>query len=215
MPGETNRVMPQGNLIYIKAANGNFYPALGNTAGYQLIGQREYFEFRPGSQPLESIAGSTTAGAVPSGVRTGAATTTSGTAAASTYWGSWLNYSPLRTGYIDGKTSGGIIEGQVTVGMLLSAGATTTITPLLQMANTANTVAPTTILLAGTAVTCSSTAYTYSTYDINYLETNTVLNSVPFSLRMGVQLTGGAAGTTTTFRIMESSAIRGYYEPTS
>jgi len=101
------------------------------------------------------------------------------------------------------------------VGMFLSTGATTTVTPLLQIANTANTVAPATILLAGTAVTCSSTAYTYSTYDINYLQTSTVLNSVPFSLRTGVQLTAGAAGTTATFRIMESSAIRGYYEPTS
>ena len=204
MPGETNRVMPQGNLIYIKAANGNFYPAIGNTAGYQLIGQREYFEFRPGQTALSG-------GAVVSGTRTGALTTTSGTVASSTYWGSWINYSPLRTGYIDGKTSGGIIEGQLTVGLAVGAG-TGKIAPTAQIANTANTAAPTTFLALATTVTCT-TAEAYATYDINYLACDTVFNSVPFSVRMGVQHSQG--GSTAIFRIMESSAVRGYYEAAS
>lgn len=41
MPGETNRVMPQGNLVYVKAADGNFYPAGGNSSGHIITSNTE------------------------------------------------------------------------------------------------------------------------------------------------------------------------------
>ena len=202
-----DQVMRQGNLIYLDDGN-NSYPARGDIYGRLFVAYWEEFEFRPGKMPLAGVAGSTLSGAVVSGTRTGAATTTSGTVASSTYWGSWIPFNHMRSGKIDGQTTGGILSGQVTVGLKVGAG-TGTVAPTFQLANTANTAAPTTVLALATTVTCS-TAEAYASYDLNYLQTDAVMNSVPFSIRMGVQ--HGQAGSTAIFRIMESSRIIGKFE---
>src|SRR3990167_3959157 len=113
--GNKNQIMRQGNLIYIKQSDGNFYPARGGSDGSIYIGQQEPFEFRPGQTALAS-------GAVPAGTRTASGTITTAASANVTYWGSWISHAPYRSGLIDGKSTGGIIEGQLTFGIKSAAG---------------------------------------------------------------------------------------------
>jgi len=212
MPGysqekpQKNRVLNTGRAAY--GGNGtDFLPikVLADTAGISgrtVISQREPFIFRPGAAALAD-------GMVPSGTRSSAATTTSGTVANSTYWGSWLAYQPLRSGRIDGKASGGVIEGQLTIGVKTAAGTGTT-KLTARIANTANTSAPTTMLTLTGTITVT-TAEIFQTYDIPYLACNTVMNSVPFSIAIGGQTQQG--GTAVIFRCMESSYIQGEMEP--
>lgn len=203
--GQKNKVENLGKLFY--SGNGtDFFPVFADTAGLAtsgrlIIGQREPFIFRPGSTVLT--------GMVESGIRSSAATITSGTAANSTYWGGWLTYQPLRSGKIDGLSSGGILEGQITIGVKTSAG-TGTAKLTFRGANTANTGSPTT-MLALTGTITVTTAEIFKTYDIPYLATDTVLNSVPFSVAVGGD--HQQAGSSVVFRIMESSYIQGEFEP--
>ena len=203
---QKNRILGTGRPIF--GGDGtDYYPikVLADTAGLsgrQVISQREPFIFRPGAAALAS-------GMVPSGTRSGAATITTGGTADSTYWGGWQTYQPLRSGRIDGKASGGIIEGQLTIGHKSAAG-TVNIKVTARIANTANTSAPTT-MLAVTAATSVTTTETFTTYDIPYLACDTVMNSVPFSVAIGIQT--AVAASAGIARIMESSVIMGEFEP--
>ena len=203
---QKNRVLNTGRVAY--GGNGtDFLPVkvIADTAGIsgrQVISQREPFIFRPGNTALAS-------GMVATGTRSGAATITTGGTADSTYWGGWQTYQPLRSGRIDGKASGGIIEGQLTIGHKSAAG-TVNIKVTARIANTANTSAPTT-MLAVSAATSVTTAETYTTYDIPYLACDTVMNSVPFSVAIGIQT--AVAASAGIARIMESSFIQGEFEP--
>ncbi len=209
--GQKNKVHNTGEIVFGTDGT-NFFPALGSTAGVAsgagqgvrlIIAQREPFIFRPGASALGS-------GAVSTGTRTGAGTVTTVASSATTVWGSWTNYQPLRRGQIDGASSGGIISGQITIGIKTGA-ATADAKVTAQIANTANTGSPTTFLaLSGTAIGCT-TAEIYRSYDLPYLITDTAFNAVPFSVRLGVQ--SNLSGTTIIGRIMESSYIMGEFEP--
>ena len=203
---QKNRVLNTGRAAY--GGNGTDYLPVkviadtAGTSGRPIISQREPFIFRPGAAALDS-------GMVAAGTRSGAATITTGGTADSTYWGGWQTYQPLRSGRIDGKASGGIIEGQLTIGHKSAAG-TVNIKVTARIANTANTSAPTT-MLAVSAATSVTTAETYTTYDIPYLACDTVMNSVPFSVAIGIQT--AVAASAGIARIMESSFIQGEFEP--
>ncbi len=204
--GKKNQALLTGRKPYLGDGT-NFYPQYGSTAevaGHTrtVISQREPFEFRPGATVLSG-------GAVPSGTRTGAATLTTGTVANSTYWDGWKTYQPVRGGKIDGLSSGGILWGQLTIGTTVNSG-TGTVKLTADIANTSNTSAPTTFLTLTGTISCT-TAETFQTFDINYLKTNTVMNSIPFSMRIGGQHQQG--GSTGIFRIMESSVLLGEFEP--
>src|SRR3990167_8242651 len=203
--GNKDQVLNTGRLAYGKDENGKFYPIaiIANTAeqyGEVRVAQYEPFLFRPGNAALAS-------GMVEAGTRSSAATVTSGTVANSTYPGSWITFAPFRSGKIDGLSSGGIVDGQITVGVKCGAG-TGTAKLTLDIANTANTSAPTTMLPLTGTITCT-TAEIFKTYDMPYLACDTVMNSVPFSVRLGVQTQQG--GSTIIGRIMESSYIEGLF----
>ena len=199
--GNKDQVLNTGRLAYGKDANGKFYPMSIDSDGRLEVAQYEPFTFRPGATTLAS-------GMVESGTRSSAATVTSGTVANSTYYGGWLSYAPLRTGKIDGLASGGILSGQVAIGIACGAG-TGTAKLTLDIANTANTSAPTAMLAVSGTITCT-TAEIFKVYDLPYLLCNTVMNAVPFSVRLGVQTQ--QAGSTVIGRIMESSYIEGNFE---
>lgn len=205
--GQVGKTENLGKIIYVGDGT-SFYPVLADTAGLggtnarPIISQREPFLFRIGSTALAS-------GMVASGTRSSAATITSGTATGTTYYTGWLSYSPLRSGKIDGLTSGGIIDGQITVGAVTGAG-TGTCKLLVDIANTANTGSPTTMLALTGTITITNTE-AFFTYDIPYLACDTVMNSVPFSVRMGIQTSQAAS--TVVGRIMENSYIQGEFEP--
>ena len=101
------------------------------------------------------------------------------------------------------------MEGQLTIGHKSGAG-TVNVKVTARIANTANTASPTTVL-ALSAATSVTTAETFSTFDLNYLQTDTVFNAVPFSIAIGIQT--AVAASAGIARIMESSAIRGEFEP--
>jgi len=200
--GLKNLVLKTGRIMY--GGDGtNFYPLrVAGSSGEQKLAQREPFEFRPGQTTLVD-------GAVAAGSRTGSGTVTTAASAAVTYWGSWIQYAPARSGKIDGLSAGGIVEGQLTIGHKSAAG-TVNVKVSAEIANTANT-ASADVLVTLTANTSVTTAETYSTFDINYLKTDSVFNAVPFSLRVGIQTaTAASAGIA---RFMESSALRGEFEP--
>ena len=204
--GQVGKTENLGKIIYLTDGT-SFFPveastAANSTMARQIISQREPFIFRPGSTALAD-------GMVASGTRSASGTITTGTVANSTYWGSWVPYSPLRGGRIDGLSSGGIFDGQITIGTKLSAG-TGTVKLTARIANTANTGSPTTMLTLTGTITCT-TAETFQTYDIPYLACNTVFNSVPFSFAIGGDMQ--QASSSAVFRIMESSYIQGEMEP--
>ena len=204
--GQKNKVLNTGRLAYGGDGTDAFpLKVLADSAGISgrlLISQREPFIFRPGSTALSS-------GMVASGTRSASGTVTSGTIANSTYYSSWLTYQPQRGGLIDGKSSGGIIDGQIAMGIKTGAG-TGTAKLTVDIANTANTGSPTAMLTLTGAITCT-TAEIFQAYDIPYLACDTVFNSLPFSVRMGVQTQQG--GSTVIGRVMESSFIQGEFEP--
>jgi len=202
--GQKDKVLNTGRIPYL-GDDTNFYPAKGILSGSsmeQKVAQREPFEFRPGQTTLVD-------GAVATGTRTGSPTITTAATANSTYWGAWIQYAPARVGKIDGLATGGIVEGQLTIGHKSAAG-TVNVKVSARIANTANTASPD-ILVTLTAATAVTTAETYSTFDINYLKTDAVFNAVPFSLAVGIQT--AVAASAGIARFMESSAIRGEFEP--
>ena len=199
--GQADKILNQGRLIY--GGDGtNARPVKTLTDGRLVISQREPFEFRPGQSALAG-------GAVAAGSRTSSGTITTGGSADVTYWGGWVQYAPLRSGLIDGLASGGIVEGQFTIGLKASTG-TNSGKLSAQIANTANTSAPTTVLALTGTIACT-TAEVFQTYDLNYLQCDTVFNAVPFSIRIGVQT--NIAASSNVARIMESTDIRGEFEP--
>jgi len=202
--GNADQVLPTGRLAY--GSDGTHeYPIKVGSDKRQIVAQREPFIFRPGATTL-------TNGMVAAGTRSAGVATTSGTVASSTYWSAWTQYAPLRTGKIDGLATGGIVDGQLTIGALCGAG-TGKISLTARIANTANTAAPTTMLALATTVTIAGTVEVYTTYDIPYLKTDAVFNAVPFSIAIGAQHSQG--GSTVIFRIMESSYLQGEIEPST
>lgn len=199
--GQVNKILNTGRLIY--GGDGtNARPVKVTDEGRFVIAQREPFLFRPGQSALAN-------GAVAAGSRTSSGTITTGGTADSTYWGDWKTYAPLRAGQIDGLATGGIIDGQITIGHKSAAG-TVNVKVTARIANTANTSAPTTVL-ALSAATAVTTAETFSTFDLNYLQTDAVFNAVPFSIAIGIQT--AVAASAGIARVMESSFLQGEFEP--
>ncbi|KKM75342.1 hypothetical protein LCGC14_1391200 [marine sediment metagenome] len=164
--------------------------------------QREPFIFRPGAT---AMAG----GFVAAGTRSGSAPKTSATVVNTTEYTQWEAYTPRRAGKIDGKATGGVLQGQLTIGVKCSAG-TGTAKLTAEIANTANTsTAATALTLTGTITI--TTAEIFQTYDMPYLKTGSTINAVPFSVRAGAQHQQGSSSIV--FRIMESSYIQGEFEP--
>jgi len=202
--GQKDKVLLTGRIPYLGDGT-NFYPALGVRSGSsitQVMAQREPFIFRPGQTALAN-------GGVVAGSRTSSGTITTAASADVTCWGSWIQYAPVRAGKIDGLSTGGIISGQITIGHKSAAG-TVNGKVTVRIANTANTAAPTTVV-ALSAATSLTTAETFSTYDLNYLQTDSAFNAVPFSLALGVQT--AVAASAAIGRIMESSYLQGEFEP--
>jgi len=162
--------------------------------------QREPFIFRPGQAAalLNSM--------VASGTRSGGATVTSA-GANTTAWGTEVVYEPLRVGKIDGKTTGGVISGQITIGIKSSA-----VTPngklTIRIRNKDGTW--TTILALTSGFALSGTEI-FKTYDIPYLPTTADFNAVPFGIAIGVQ--SDSAANHAIARMMESSYIQAEFEP--
>lgn len=205
--GKKNVTLIPGRVAYGKDENGDVYPlsVIANTAlqsGDTRLAQREPFIFRPGGT---AMAG----GMVAAGTRSGSAPKTSATIVNTTEYTQWENYTPQRAGKIDGKDSGGILQGQVTIGAKCSAG-TGTAKLTVEMANTANTSTAATVLTLTGTITIT-TAETFHTYDMPYLKTGSTINAVPFSVRAGAQHQQGSSSIV--FRIMESSYVQGEMEP--
>lgn len=209
--------MPRGNVGYAYDPDGKHsYPVIGSTAGQTdairpIIAQREYFIFYPGAGVLAST--STVDGMVLSGVRSGAGTVTTA-GSVTTAWTPAATYSPLRAGKIDGVSTGGIVSGQITVGLKTPSGtqaANAGVTArIYNVGAAAGSV--TCLFLSATVLACTS-AEIYSTYDIPKLQTTAAFNAIPFTFQVGVQSSKAAASAAIVARIMESSYIDGYFEP--
>ena len=160
------------------------------------------FIARPGKAALAN-------GAVASGIRSGSANTAVSVDANTTYWqGTPTSFSHgFHEGKIDAKESGGVVDGQITIGIVASA-----LTPngklTLRIRNTGGIW---TTILALTAAIALSTTELYKTYDLPYLLTTPDFNAVPFEVSVGVQ--SDSATNTATARIMESSWISGEFAP--
>ena len=205
--GQKNKVLNTGRSPY--GGDGtDFWPLKvvvlsGGTEGELVIAQREAFEFRPGQSALGS-------GAVAAGSRTSSGTITTGGTADSTYWGTDVVYQPARAGLIDGKSTNGIIWGQVTVGLKTGAAtADAKVTARIKNGTTTSSGTAATFLGLTAAIACT-TAEIFRTYDLNYLQTDANFNAIPFSMAIGVQ--SNLAATTIIGRIMESSGIYGEFE---
>ena len=216
-----DQVMRQGNVLYVYDPVGKHsYAIAGNTAGiagigvasssgvvYALKGDasglagRTHLIFYPGRSAMSG-------GAVASGTRTGAGTITTGGTADSTYWGPESIFAPLEVGKIDGISSGGIITGQITVGLDMASGTVLgKVTARIRnnpTAATADTTAWDTLLTLSGTISCS-TAEAYNAYDIPHLQTSASCNAVPFGIAIGVQT--AVAASAVIGRIMESSYI--------
>ena len=165
----------------------------------EAVAQREPFIFRPGAAAIEN-------GMVASGTRSGTGVVTSD-AANTTVWGDSVVYEPLRKGRIDGRDTGGVIYGQLTIGIKSSAA-----TPNGKLtARIRNKGGTWTTCLALTGTIVLSTSEQYLTYDIPYLLTTEEFNAVPFEIAIGVQ--SDSSTNKAIARIMESSWIAGEYEP--
>ncbi len=169
------------------------------TSGFKLR-QREPFIFRVGNTALAS-------GMVASGTRSGGPTVAS-TSANVTVWGDDVLYEPFASGKVDGVTTGGIISGQVTVGVICSAAASVAAKLTARIRNKDGTYV-TALALTG-SFNAGGTTEIFNTYDLPHLLTVANFNAVPFQFAIGVQ--GNLASTFAVARIMESSYIQGEIE---
>lgn len=220
--GSRGDVMPRGNLAYVDdPASSTQYPWLADTARVKGTGtdgsapgvvvSKEEFIFYPGASAI-------TDGMVASGSRTGAGTVTTAGTANSTYWGPESIFAPLVRGKVDGVSTGGVLSGQLTIGMKVNA-ATAVIKVTARIRNNSSASSAdagawvTCLTLSGTAIACT-TAEIYRTYDMPRLQTTGTINSIPFGVAVGAQ-SEYTAGTAAIVRIMESSYIQGWVEPTT
>ncbi len=221
--GSKGDVMPKGNLIYADNPSASTqFALLSDTARVQgtspdgaapaIVSTKEGFIFYPGASALSST--STITGMVLSGVRQGSATITSANAA-STYWSSNITFAPIGRGKIDGLSTGGVITGQITVGLTAAAAATCDAKVTARMRNNAGSTYTTCLFLSATVIAVGATAGVeiYKTYDINHLLTDANFNAVPFDFAIGVQSDKAAASCAVIGRVMESSYIMGEFEP--
>lgn len=173
----------------------------GNEAQVDVITlpQREPFMFRPGQATLAS-------GMVASGTRSGSAEAQTD-AANTTKWLTEINYTPERAGLIDGKSSGGVVHGQICIGIKSSAA-----TPNGKLTARIRKVGGAWITcLALTGAFALSATEIFKVYDIPFLLTVTNFNAVPFEFAIGVE--SDHATNDAIARIMETSFIAGEFEP--
>lgn len=167
---------------------------------YLVIAQREPFIFRPGQAALAS-------GMVASGTRSGGATVTSVTAN-TTVWGTEVVYEPARAGKIDGKATGGVVSGQICIGIKASASTPNAkLTIRVRNKDGGTWVVP----LALTGAFALTTAEIYKVYDMPHLLTVANLNAIPFGISIGVE--SDSSTNDAIARMMETSFIQGEFEP--
>lgn len=207
--GNENHVMPQGNEIYGSDSGANRFPLLCDSARVAgtapkraapaIVSGKEELLFYPGSSGLAS-------GMVATGTRTGSATTTSSGSAAVT-WGSEFIFAPATYGKIDGVSTGGILSGQITVGLKTSASTADCKEVAIRMRNnpTASTGDSSSwvTVLSYTATIACTTAEAFTTFDMPYLRTSASMNAVPYGLALGVQ--SNLASTNIIGRIMSET----------
>lgn len=196
--GQTDQALITGRIAYGYDGT-NARPIKVGTDSKLIPAQREPFICRPAAAALAN-------GMVASGTRSGGTTVTAGSAAVE--WGTEYVYEPLRAGKIDGISSGGVVNGQITVG-LASVAATSDAKVTARIRNKDGTW---TTVLALTGTIACTTAEIYRTYDIPYLKTTANFNAIPFGIAIGVQ-SNLAAATGSVARMMESSFIEGEFEP--
>ena len=192
------------------------YAALADTARVigasapAIISTKEELIFYPGASAI-------TDGMVLSGSRTSAGTITTGATANQTYWGPESICAPLVRGKIDGVSTGGILSGQITMGLKTGAGtADAKVTARIRnnsSASSADAGAWVTCLTLSAATIACTTAEIFKTYDMPRLKTTGTINSVPYGVAIGVQWSAGTAAASIIGRIMESSYIQGWVEP--
>lgn len=198
-----------GNTNFKKYPEHNVVDADGNqvadtvTSGLKLR-QREPFIFRVGNTALAS-------GMVASGDRSGGPTVAN-TSANVTVWGTEVVYEPFSSGKIDGVATGGIVSGQITIGVLCSVANTVAAKLTARIRNKDGT--QTTMLALTGSFNVGGTTEVFKTYDIPHLLTTANFNAVPFGMSIGVQ-GNQVAATAAVARVMESSYIQGEFEPGS
>jgi len=151
-----------------------------------------------------------------SGTRSGAGTVTS-SGSVNIVYGTETIFAPLGRGKVEGLSTGGILNGQITVGLKTSASTADATAVYFQMRNnpTASTGASTatypfaTPLAYTTAIACT-TAEIFKTFDIPNLQTSASINAVPFGVQFGVR--SSLASTNIIGRVMESSYVNGFIE---
>ncbi len=216
--GNKGDVMPRGNLGYADSPSSSTQFALladtSRVVGTNPDGStplavspaKEEFFYYPGQSAVAS-------GMVLSGTRTGAATVTS-SGSATVVWGTETIFAPVGRGKIDGKSTGGVIDGQVTIGLTATASTLSCTNVSFRMRNnptaaTADASAWVTALAYTTGIACT-TAEVFNTFTINNLQTSASINAVPFGVAIGVL--SQFASTNIIGRVMENSYIHGFIE---
>ncbi len=193
-----DQVMRQGNVIYGYDYDGKHsYPLRTDASG--ILGQRISMVFYPGSTVL-------TNGAVATGTRSGAQTITTLATADVTVWGPESIFASKEIGKIDGVSTGGILSGQITIGIKSAAGTVNAKVSARIRNNPTGSAADTSawdVLVAQSSATATTTAETFVIYDIPHLKSNTAINSVPMGISLGMQT--AVAASATIGRIMENS----------
>ena len=158
------------------------------------IGQRvrESFTHRPVSGALTS-----------DGVQYSTGVTT--VAANTDYYKDLVTCEPERSGKIDGRTIGGLIEAAFTIGLVASAG-----TPNAKYKIQARNKGGTWVDLFAFQTEAVSTTEEFHSWS-GYFPTVANFNAVPFDLRLVIQ--SDSATDTVTGRVRNSAYVRGEFEP--
>ncbi len=172
----------------------------GGTTWFPKEGTLVDFMFRPGQTPVAS-------GAVSAGARVfNANVATTISVSGSTVWSSDISYAPYQSGLIDGLSTGGLVYGQIAVG-LLSATSNPTAKVTMRMRNSGGSYD---VILPLNTVSTNSTVR-YVTYDLPNLQTSSNFNRIPFAFGIGVQ--SDSSVNTITARVMDNSWIAGQFVP--
>jgi len=159
-----------------------------------FLQQREPFIFKPGQVAVLVASGTAQSGAQVVTVN-----------ADTTYNTTEVVYEPKRAGLIDGVASGGIVSGQVTIGVVAASG-TPNAKLIIQVRNKNGTWVT---ILALTNAFATSTTEIFKTYESAALLTVANWNAVPFGFRIGVQ---SSSAVVITARVMTSSFLMGEME---
>ncbi len=216
--GSRGDVMPKGNLIYADHPSASTqFALLADTARAQgsgtdgsapgIVSFEEEFIYYPGAVSIDS-------GMVLAGTRSSAGTVTT-TGSAAVTWGGETIFAPIGRGKIDGIATGGILTGQITVGLKTNASTADAASISIRIRNnsTASTgdAAAWATALAYTAAIACTTAEIFRTFEFPHLLTSASINAVPFGIALGVR--SNLAATNIIGRVMEASYIQGRYQP--